>query len=181
MTRSASAISTSTACRRRSTTTPRKPEARSSSCRWRRRSARSSASWVGNSGTSRSTRRATGSLLGQARTNRAAGYFLNQLWFTDTLRLVSAGRVEPVRLDGTSGIFPASLMPPPDNPTLVQQSLDYVPKSISFKVLKDLPSWMVGSATVQRIERAPTALELFAHGAHDAPGTFDIGDPHLKI
>jgi iron complex outermembrane receptor protein len=122
-----------------------------------------------------------GSLLGQARTNRAAGYFLNQLWFTDTLRLVSAGRVEPVRLDGTPGIFPASLMPPPDNPTLVQQSLDYVPKSISFKVLKDLPSWMVGSATVQRIERAPTALELFAHGAHDAPGTFDIGDPHLKI
>jgi iron complex outermembrane recepter protein len=122
-----------------------------------------------------------GSLLGQARTNRAAGYFINQLWFTDTLRLVSAGRVEPVRLDGTSGIFPPALVPPPDNPTLVQQSLDFVPKSISFKVLKDLPSWMVASATVQRIERAPTALELFAHGAHDATGTFDIGNPALKI
>ena len=40
---------------------------------------------------------------------------------------------------------------------------------------------MVASATVQRIERAPTALELFAHGAHDAPGTFEIGDPTLKI
>jgi hypothetical protein len=26
---------------------------------------------------------------------------------------------------------------------------------------------------LQRIERAPTALELFAHGAHDAPGTFE--------
>src|SRR6516225_9914485 len=51
-------FSTSTACRRRSTITPRKPEARSSSCRWRRRSARSSASWAGNSSTSRSTRRA---------------------------------------------------------------------------------------------------------------------------
>jgi iron complex outermembrane recepter protein len=122
-----------------------------------------------------------GSLLGQARTNRAAGYFLNQLWFTDTLRLLSAGRVEPVRLDGTSGIFPPGLVPPPDNPTLVLQSLDFVPKSISFKVLSDLPSWMVASATVQRIERAPTALELFAHGAHDAPGTFDIGNPSLKI
>src|SRR5262249_43954613 len=79
------------------------------------------------------------------------------------------------------GIFPPSLMPPPDNPTLVLQSLDYVPKSISFKVLQDLPSWMVGSATVQRIERAPTALELFAHGSHDAPGTFEIGNPALKI
>src|SRR5262249_54985588 len=82
---------------------------------------------------------------------------------------------------GTPGISPPSLMPPPDNPTLVLQSLDYVPKSISFKVLQDLPSWMVGSATVQRIERAPTALELFAHGSHDAPGTFEIGNPALKI
>src|SRR5215831_16523068 len=122
-----------------------------------------------------------GSLLGQARTNKAAGYFINQLWFTDTLRLLSAGRVEPVRLDGTSGIFPPGLVPPPDNPTLVLQSLDYVPKSISFKVLQDLPSWMVASATLQRIERAPTALELFAHGSHDAPGTFEIGNPALKI
>jgi iron complex outermembrane receptor protein len=34
---------------------------------------------------------------------------------------------------------------------------------------------------VQRIQRAPSALELFSHGAHDASGTFDIGDPTLKI
>ena len=110
-----------------------------------------------------------GSLLGQARTNRGAGYFLNELWFTDTLRMLSAGRVETVRLDGTAGIFPPALVPPPDAPTLAPQSLGFVPKSISVKVLADLPSWMVASATLQRIERAPTALELFAHGAHDAP------------
>src|SRR5262245_46145868 len=122
-----------------------------------------------------------GSLLGQARTNRGAGYVLNELWFTDTLRMLSAGRVETVRLDGTAGIFPPALVPPPDNPTLSQQSLGFTPASVSFKVLKDLPSWMVASATVQRIQRAPTALELFAHGAHDATGTFDIGDPSLKI
>ena len=64
---------------------------------------------------------------------------------------------------------------------MLPQSLGFTPKSISFSVLKDLPSWMVASATVQRIERAPTALELFAHGAHDAPGTFEIGNPGLKI
>ena len=122
-----------------------------------------------------------GSLLGSARTNRGAGYFINELWFTDTLRSLLAGRVENVRLDGTAGIFPAALVPPPDNPALSLQSLGFTPASISFKVLKDLPSWMVASATVQRIERAPTALELFAHGAHDAPGTFDIGNPGLKI
>jgi iron complex outermembrane recepter protein len=121
-----------------------------------------------------------GGLLGQARTNRGAAYSINELWFTDTLRLLSAGRVENVRVDGTAGIFPPALVPPPDNPTLSQQALGFTPASVSFKVLKDLPSWMVASATVQRIERAPTALELFAHGAHDATGTFDIGDPTLK-
>jgi iron complex outermembrane receptor protein len=122
-----------------------------------------------------------GSLLGSARTNRGAGYLINELWFTDTLRALLAGRVENVRLDGTAGIFPPALVPPPDNPTLSLQSLGFTPASISFKVLQDLPSWMQASATLQRIQRAPSALELFAHGAHDAPGTFDIGDPTLKI
>jgi iron complex outermembrane recepter protein len=121
-----------------------------------------------------------GGLLGQARTNRGAAYTINELWFTDTLRALLAGRIENVRLDGTAGIFPPALVPPPDNPTLSQQSLGFTPASVNFKVLKDLPSWMVASATVQRIQRAPTALELFAHGAHDATGTFDIGDPTLK-
>jgi iron complex outermembrane receptor protein len=122
-----------------------------------------------------------GGLLGSARTNRGAAYFLNELWLTDTLRTLLAGRIETVRVDGTAGIFPPTLVPPPDNPTLSLQSLGFMPSSISFKVLKDLPSWMVASATVQRIQRAPSALELFSHGAHDASGTFDIGDPTLKI
>ena len=122
-----------------------------------------------------------GNLLGSARTNRGAAYFFNEFWLTDTLRTLLAGRIETVRLDGTAGIFPSALVPPPDNPDLVPQSLGFMPKSISFSVLRDLPSWMVASATVQRIERAPTALELFAHGAHDSPGTFEIGNPGLKI
>jgi iron complex outermembrane receptor protein len=122
-----------------------------------------------------------GSLLGSARTNRGAAYLFNELWLTETLRTQLAGRVENVRLDGTAGIFPPSLLPPPDDPTLSLQSLGFNPASVSFKVLKDLPSWMVASATVSRIQRAPTALELFAHGSHDAPGTFEIGDPNLKI
>jgi iron complex outermembrane recepter protein len=124
---------------------------------------------------------AAGGLLGSARTNRGAAYFLNELWFTDTLRSLLAGRIENVRLDGTAGIFPPALVPPPDNPALSLQALGFTPASISFKVLQDLPSWMVASATVQRVQRAPSALELFAHGAHDASGTFDIGDPTLKI
>ena len=122
-----------------------------------------------------------GSLLGSARTNRGAAYFFNELRLSDTLRTLLAGRIETVRLDGTAGIFPSTLLPPPDNPELLLQSLGFMPKSISFSVLKDLPSWMVASATVQRIERAPTALELFAHGSHDLPATFEIGNPGLKV
>src|SRR5207247_11333349 len=64
-----------------------------------------------------------GSLLGDARTNRSSAYFINQLWFTENFRSLLAGRIENVRLDGTSGIFPATLVPPPDNPTLQLQSL----------------------------------------------------------
>jgi iron complex outermembrane receptor protein len=122
-----------------------------------------------------------GSLLGSARTNRGAAYSFNELWFTDTLRALLAARIENVRVDGTAGIFPESLLPPPDQPTLVLNSLGFAPKSISFSLVRDLPSWMIASATLQRIQRAPTALELFAHGSHDAPGTFEIGDPNLKI
>ena len=55
------------------------------------------------------------------------------------------------------------------------------PKSIGFSILKDLPWFIVERTTLQRIQRAPTVLELFAHGAHDAPGPFEIGDPDLKI
>jgi iron complex outermembrane recepter protein len=36
-------------------------------------------------------------------------------------------------------------------------------------------------AAIEAAPYVPTALELFAHGAHDATGTFDIGDPTLKI
>jgi iron complex outermembrane recepter protein len=122
-----------------------------------------------------------GSLLGSARTNRGAAYSFNELWFDPNFRAVLAARIENVRVDGTAGIFPASLLPPPDQPTLVLNSLGYTPKSISFSLIKDLPSWVIANLTLQRIQRAPTDLELFAHGSHDAPGTFEIGKPDLQI
>ena len=59
MTKSASAKTASTASRPRSRTTRRRPEAKSSSCRWQRHSARSLARSGLSSITSRSTRRAT--------------------------------------------------------------------------------------------------------------------------
>jgi iron complex outermembrane receptor protein len=122
-----------------------------------------------------------GSLLGSARTASTAAYFYNVLQLTDTWRTLLAGRIENNRLDGASGDFPANFLPPPDMVPLITQSLGFVPKSISFSVIKDLPWFLVATATLQRIQRSPTALELFAHGAHDAPGTFEIGNPNLQI
>src|SRR5262249_2696777 len=35
--------------------------------------------------------------------------------------------------------------------------------------------------TVSSAARAPNAVELFAHGPHDGPNTFETGDANLKI
>jgi len=50
------------------------------------------------------------------------------------------------------------------------------------------PAWCSNPAemvtlglTVSSAARAPNVVELFAHGPHDGPGTFEIGDPNLKI
>ncbi len=44
-----------------------------------------------------------------------------------------------------------------------------------------MPWDFVGSVTAQQVERAPKPAELFSRGAHDATGTFDIGNPNLNI
>jgi iron complex outermembrane receptor protein len=48
-------------------------------------------------------------------------------------------------------------------------------------LIQNLPWDLVGSVTAQYVERAPKPAELFSRGAHDATGTFDIGNPDLTI
>ena len=48
-------------------------------------------------------------------------------------------------------------------------------------MLKNLPWDLVASLTAQYVERAPRAAELLSRGVHEATGTFDIGNPNLKI
>src|SRR5947199_6036930 len=57
----------------------------------------------------------------------------------------------------------------------------FTPKSGSVGLIQNLPNDLVGSITAQYVERAPKPAELFSRGAHDATGTFDIGDPNLTI
>ncbi len=120
-------------------------------------------------------------LLFPARTRTTAAYFFNEMQHTPTLRTQLAGRIERDNVTGTAVTFPPNFLPPPDDPTSSPADLTFLPKSISFSVIKDLPSYLVASLNLQRIERAPRALELFSKGPHDATQTFDIGNAGLTI
>ena len=120
-------------------------------------------------------------LLFPARTRTAAAYFFNEMRHTPTLRTQLAGRIESVNVVGTAVTFPPDFLPPLIDPAGTPADLNFQPKSIALSVIKDLPSYLVASLTLQRVERAPTASELFSKGPHDATGTFDIGNAGLII
>ncbi|QHO75209.1 TonB-dependent receptor [Bradyrhizobium sp. CCBAU 051011] len=120
-------------------------------------------------------------ILLPAQTRTAAAYFLNEVRHTDALRTQLAGRIEGVDVAGTAFTFPPNFLPPPNEPGRAAAKLDFMPKSISFGIIKDLPSSLVASLTLQRIERAPRALELFAQGPDGSEKTFKIGNPNLGI
>jgi iron complex outermembrane receptor protein len=65
--------------------------------------------------------------------------------------------------------------------TTAARDLSFMPKSISAGLIQNLPLGLVASITAQHTERAPKPAELFSRGAHDATGTFDIGNPDLNI
>lgn len=127
-----------------------------------------------------STSGEAGTLLRPADTQMAAAYLFNELQLTPSTRIQAAGRIELARVRGNGGIFPADLLgasgPELDDP----RNRRFMPLSASIGVLQDLPFGFVGSLTGQYVERAPRASELYSRGAHDAPGTFEIGDPNLK-
>ncbi|MGZ3409107.1 MAG: TonB-dependent receptor [Xanthobacteraceae bacterium] len=113
--------------------------------------------------------------------NRTAAYVFNEFKFTDATKAQIAGRIEQVNLRGSTPGFPSTLFDVANLTPSVQHDPSFAPKSISFGLIQNLPWNLVGSITAQRIERAPRPAELFSRGAHDATGTFDIGDPNLKI
>jgi iron complex outermembrane recepter protein len=113
--------------------------------------------------------------------NRVAGYIFNELRFSESTKAQIAGRIEHVRLNGTTPDFPADFLPDgnPLDPTA--RTPRFTPKSISVGLIQNLPWDLVASATAQRVERAPKPAELFSRGPHDATATFDIGNPNLTI
>lgn len=109
------------------------------------------------------------------RTTTAAAFIFNELKFDHGWRGQVAGRIERNNVTGSA----PDLFVDPD--LAIKRGLDFTPKSGAVGVLKDLPWDLVASATAQYVERAPRAPELLSRGAHDATGTFDIGDPNLKV
>lgn len=112
---------------------------------------------------------------------RVAGYVFNEFKFSDTTKAQIAGRIEHVDLHGSTPGFPADFLPNGDPQTAIARNPSYTPKSGSIGLIQKLPSDLVGSITAQYVERAPKPAELFSRGAHDATGTFDIGNPNLTI
>lgn len=113
--------------------------------------------------------------------SRIAGYLFNEFKFTETTRAQVAGRIEHVELHGTTPDFPADFLPNGNPQFSISRDPSYTPKSGSVGLLQNLPGDLVASVTGQYVERAPKPAELFSRGAHDATGTFDIGNPNLVL
>ncbi len=113
-------------------------------------------------------------LLDPARTEMVAGFLFEELQATRNLRVQAAARYEQSDVSGTG----LDLTGPAA--ALVNRDRIFGPKSASLGLLYDLPLDIVARVSGQYVERAPDAAELFSKGAHDATGTFEIGNPGLK-
>src|SRR3954466_7064960 len=112
---------------------------------------------------------------------RVAGYTFNEFKFSESTKTQIAGRIEHVELHGSTPDFPADFLPDGNPQVSTARNPSYTPKSGSVGLIQNLPWDLVGSVTAQYVERAPKPAELFSRGAHDATGTFDIGNPNLTI
>ena len=116
------------------------------------------------------------SLLDPARTNSVAAFWFEELQVTSRLRLQAAARIEQTKVDGTGLDFTDPLAP-----ALISEAPTFKPKSVSAGILYELPLSVVARVTAQHVERSPADAELFSKGAHEATGTFEIGNPFLTL
>jgi len=116
-----------------------------------------------------------GGLFDPNRTKSVAGFLFDEFRLSETSRAQIAGRIELVEVTGS---FP-NLLVAPGLP--LPRNRNFAPKSGAVGFLQNLPGDMVASLTAQYVERAPRAPELLSRGAHESTGTFDIGNPDLRI
>jgi iron complex outermembrane recepter protein len=109
-------------------------------------------------------------LLDPARTDTMAAFVFEELQVTKRLRLQAAARIEQTTVDGI-GLDVLT-------PTAFERTFN--PFSVSAGALYELPAGVVARLTAQYVERSPQDAELFSKGAHEATGTFEIGNPFLE-
>ncbi len=122
---------------------------------------------------------ADGNLLPEAKTRNNAAYVFEEVQLSKPLRFQIAGRIESSDVRGTASTFPASFLPPPDDPDTSPAAKTFAPKSASAGFLYEFPRNIVGRVTAQHVERAPDATELFYRGPHDSTG--DVRDRQSKF
>jgi iron complex outermembrane receptor protein len=116
------------------------------------------------------------SALGDARafleptlTRSEAGFAFTELPVTDIFKLQFGARVEQDDIKGT----------PAGADSQVKRS--FTPASGSASLVYNPAEMVTLGLTVSTAGRAPNVVELFAHGPHDGPGTFETGNPDLTI
>jgi iron complex outermembrane receptor protein len=100
-------------------------------------------------------------------TKSAAAFLFTEAPLTRTLRLQAGARVEHVTIDGSPAVD-------------VAVSRGFTPISASAGLVFDASEIVRLGLTVSSAARAPGQTELFAHGPHDGPATFETGDPGLR-
>ncbi len=115
-------------------------------------------------------------LLEPNNTRKTAGFLFEELQVSKRLRLLGSVRVER---DAVSGSTYADIMTP--LPPLVGYDKSFDTVSGSVGLAYELPLGVTARLSALYAERAPEAQELFSKGAHDATGTFEIGNPDLTI
>ncbi|MEL6979179.1 MAG: TonB-dependent receptor [Pseudomonadota bacterium] len=125
-----------------------------------------------------------GELIAPATADRFALFLFEEVSVLDRAVLQLGGRVEHVKLDGF-GVEVAELAPATNGgPGEIDdlgsdRKRDFTPLSASAALVVDVAEATTLGFTVQYAERAPSLLELFAKGPHEATETFEIGDPRL--
>jgi iron complex outermembrane receptor protein len=109
-----------------------------------------------------------GDYLFPTQTESAALFAFTEAPLGEKINLQAAARAETVKTDGTpiSGLATRR---------------DFTPLSASIGALFTLNDNVKLGLTFTSAARAPGQTELFARGPHDGPGTFETGDPTLKI
>ena len=97
-----------------------------------------------------------------------AAFAFTELPLSEIFKFQLGARVEQADIKGT----PASL---------VSTKRSFTPFSVSGGVVYDPSDSVTFGLTVSSSGRAPNVVELFAHGPHDGPNTFETGDPNLGI